>query len=67
MTVGELIKALQDYPEDLPVCYSCCSEYVALEASQLDVLEACEQRADGWVHDKRPDKPTRKYLAFPGN
>lgn len=67
MTVAELIETLKTFPPDLPVVYQCCSEYNTLEAHQLTVDELCQPRPDGWVHEKRPDKPSIKYLAFPGN
>ncbi len=67
MTVAELIEALKGYDQELPVVYQCCSEHTMLEAKQIEILDLCEPRHDDWVHDKRPDKPTRQYLAFPGN
>lgn len=67
MTVAELIDVLTAYPQDLPVAYQCYSEYVLLDDGQIGVAEAGLPRADGWVHDKRPDKETQNYLMFPGN
>jgi hypothetical protein len=67
MTVRELIKLLQTYPGDLPVGYRCCSENLMLKADDLRIIEACEERIDGWIQDKRPDMPSRPYLMFPGN
>lgn len=67
MTVAELIAYLQTQPQDLPVAYRCCSEQVLLEAIDIKIAEECEPRSDGWIQDKRPDKPTRTYLMFPGN
>ena len=67
MTVSELIEFLKLQPQDLQVIYRCCSESCILEASEIYVGEECEPRADGWVQNKRPDKPTQKYLILPGN
>lgn len=67
MTVKELIELLQTAPQDLQVAYRRCSEQLLLEAEEITIVEKCEPRADGWIHDKRPDKPTQMYLMFPGN
>jgi hypothetical protein len=66
MTVSELIKLLQNMPQDLQVAYSKWSEQMILEANQINIIEACEPRNDGWIESKRPDKPAQKYLMFPG-
>ena len=67
MNVGELIKFLKKQSKDLPVAIRMCSEQLLLEASDIRIAELCEPRPDGWVQDKRPDKPSIKYLLFPGN
>ncbi len=67
MTVAELITLLQSKPQDLQVAYALFSEYCLLEAKDIDVEHLCEPRPDGWVHSRRPDKPTQEYLVFPGN
>jgi hypothetical protein len=68
MTVSELIEFLKTQPQDLPVAYQCCSEQVLLETTdQITIESCCEPRADGWVHDARPDKKAVQYLMFPGN
>lgn len=67
MTVKELIAILQSKPQDVEVVYRCCSEFVLLEADDIDIRALCLARADGWVHDARPDKPTQDYLTLPGN
>jgi hypothetical protein len=67
MTVAELISFLQTQPQDLQVAYECYSEACLLEPDEIKLSERCEPRADFWVHDKRPDKPTQTYLMFPGN
>lgn len=67
MTVGELIGLLATYQKDLPVAYRMCSEQVLLEAKDIEVVDLCHPRPDGWIQDKRPDMPTQQYLLFPGN
>lgn len=67
MTVSELIELLKTYPQDLPVAYKLFSEQCLLEAKDISVEELCAEREDGWVANKRPDKPTVKYLVLPGN
>jgi len=67
MTVKELILVLQGQPQDLQVVYRCYSEWCLLEARHIGVEALCEPRPDGWVANRRPDKPTQDYLAFPGN
>lgn len=67
MTVGDLIKLLEQHPKDLPIVYSKWSEYTLLTAEEISVAQLQKPRADGWVHEARPDKPTVSYLAFPGN
>jgi len=67
MTVSELIAFLQTQPQDLQVAYDRYSEHALLEAKDIMVCDACDPRDDGWIQRKRPDKPTQKYLMFPGN
>ena len=67
LTVSELIAVLQEMPQHLPVAFKCCSEQVLLRKSELEIVDACLPRPDGWIQDKRPDKPTTQYLLFPGN
>lgn len=67
MTVKQLIKLLQTFPSTLPVAYRLHSEQCLLEPKEIDIVEACEPRPDGWIEDKRPDKPTKRYLMLPGN
>lgn len=67
MTVKELIAILQSKPQDLQIVYRCCSEFVLLEANDIDIMALCLPRNDGWVANKRPDKPKQDYLTFPGN
>lgn len=64
MTVLELISILSAMPPDLLVAADKFSEQVLLEKDGLVLVEACNPREDGWVHDKRPDKPTRLYLCI---
>lgn len=67
MTVKDLIDLLATYPKDLPVAYRIYSEQCLLEAKDIDVVDLCYPRPDGWVQDKRPDMPTQQYLLLPGN
>jgi len=67
MTVKELIEILQSKPQDIPVAYRCYSEWCLLESDDIGVQPLCLPRADGWVHDARPDKPKTDYLTLPGN
>lgn len=67
LTVSALIEHLKTFDPDLPVAYCLCSEKCIMEADDINVEELCEMRPDGWVANKRPDKPTIKYLVFPGN
>lgn len=67
MTVAELIEFLKTQPQDLQVIHEMCSEYCLLEADAIYIGHACEPRPDGWVPNKRPDKPSKQYLIFPGN
>jgi len=67
ITVSDLIDFLKNQRQDLPVAYRCFSEFVLMEVSEIEISELCHPRADGWVHDNRPDKPTMEYIVFPGN
>jgi len=67
MTVSQLIEFLKTQPQDLQVIYQCMSENALLEENSIYVGYACEPRDDGWVPNKRPDKPSRLYLILPGN
>lgn len=67
MKVSELIAFLQTQQQDLPVAFKRYSEAAVLEADEIKIVEACEPREDGWVANRRPDKPAVKYLMLPGN
>ncbi len=67
MTVSELIKFLETQQPDMQVAFRIYSEYSLMEAGDISVVEACEPRPDGWIHWLRDDKPSQKYLMFPGN
>ena len=66
-TIADLIEHLQTLPQDLPVGYRCYSEECLLDFADLKIEEHCAPREDGWIQNKRPDKPSIKYLIFPGN
>ncbi len=67
MKVKHLIKFLQSQPQNLDVAYCRYSEMCLLVKDDLFIMDGCEPRPDGWVPNARPDKPTKKYLVFPGN
>jgi hypothetical protein len=67
LTVAQLIEFLRAQPQDLLVAFRIYSEQCILEVRDIEIIDACEPRADGWVQDKRPDMPSRAYLVFPGN
>ncbi len=67
MIVSDLIEFLQTQPQHLTVLYRLCSEQTMLESKEIVIEELCLTRPDGWVQNKRPDKPTQTYLVFPGN
>lgn len=67
VTVADLIAFLQQQDPTLLVVYQRFSEQCLLEIEEIEVQDLCEPRDDGWVHSARPDKPTQKYLCFPGN
>lgn len=67
MTVKELIEFLETQPQDIDVAYFKYSDQCLLEKSDISVVELGMLRADGWVHSKRPDQPSKPYLLFPGN
>lgn len=61
MNVAELIEFLKTQRQDLQVIYHCYSEHAQLEQQDIYEGEACEPRADGWIANKRPDKPSKQY------
>jgi len=67
MNVSELISFLKKQPQELHVAYSIFSEQCLLRLEDIKIKEFCEPRPDGWIHNKRSDKPTQLYLLFPGN
>ena len=67
MNVAELIEFLKTQPQDLLVIYQKYSEQQTMFEKEIQVVELCKPREDGWVQNKRPDMPTQKYLMFPGN
>ena len=65
--VSELISFLQTQPQDIEVAYDLYSEHCILEQTDIRIMTACAARPDGWVQDKRSDKPSQTYLMLPGN
>lgn len=60
MTVAELIEHLRQLPQDLLVIIDMHSE--SQLAEHVITIEECEPREDGWVANRRPDKPTQTYV-----
>lgn len=67
VNVAELIKHLQAQPQDLLVGYRQYSEMCLLKPEDIEIMDACAPRPDGWIQRKRPDEATQPYLIFPGN
>lgn len=67
MKIKDLILFLQAQPEDTEIAYQKYSEQCAMKLNDIQVTELCLARPDGWIQNKRPDKPTQMYLLFPGN
>ena len=67
MTVAELIEFLKTQPQDLQVAFQQYSENVLLEKEQITIEVLGVARPDGWVPNRRSDKPAETYLLFPGN
>jgi hypothetical protein len=67
MLVKELIEFLQKQPQDIKVAYRLCSEQCLLQSEEIEIVDLCHPRDDGWVQNKRRDKPTETYLLLPGN
>lgn len=62
MSVADLIELLKTCPQDMLVGISRHSEHCLLQQRNVQVLELCKPRSDGWIHDKRPDMDTQNYL-----
>ena len=67
MTVAEFIQFLSTLPQDLPVAYRCCSESMLLDKDDIQIIDLCKPRYDGWVQNYRIDMDAQKYLLLPGN
>lgn len=67
MKVSELIVFLQKQPQNLDVAIEMFSEKRLLDANEIEVVELCRPRPDGWIQNKRPDMEAQEYLLFPGN
>lgn len=65
MKIRELIELLKTFDPELDVAYAIHSEQCLLEPEDIDVVELCIPRPDGWIQDARPDKPTQTYVRFP--
>lgn len=67
MTVSELIEILKSKQQDMLVAFKCFSEHVLMRPEDISESDLSEARPDGWIHSPRTDKPSAKYLVFPGN
>jgi hypothetical protein len=68
MTVKELRELLATYPDNMPICYSHCSQWTDLEAQEIGTIQAYDN--GGYISQAfRPKDEARvkTYLAFPGN
>jgi len=67
MKVKDLIKFLERQNQEMLVAYEIYSEQCLLKEDNMNVKTLCEPRPDGWVANKRGDKPSVEYLVFDGN
>ena len=67
MTVAEFVEYLKSQPQDITVAYKCWSEQCLLDTRDIETVELCHPREDGWIQNKRPDMETETYLLLPGN
>ncbi len=65
MTVSEFISFLQTQPQHLQVACRTHSEQCLLDVADIIIVALCAPRDDGWIHNRRPDKPTQDYLFLP--
>lgn len=50
MSVADLIELLKTCPQDMLVGISRHSEHCLLQQRNVQVLELCKSRSDGWIH-----------------
>lgn len=64
MTVKELVEFLSGLPQDLPIVYCCCSDYVVLEAQAIKVQKFTDELTYGTAvpHHNLPGE----YRAYSG-
>lgn len=67
MKVKDLIVHLQAQDQEMLVAYCFCSDQKLMHVEEISIIEAGEPRNDDYIHAKRFDKPSQKYLLFPGN
>lgn len=67
MKVKDLIEYLKSLDPEMDVAYKIFSEQCLLDEGDIEIIEGCFPRPDGWIHDKRPDMPVKQYILFPGN
>ena len=67
MTVSDLIEFLKQQPQDIQVAIQMYSDYKLLDFKEIETVEMCNARSDGWIESARPDKQLQSYMLFPGN
>lgn len=67
MIVADLLGFLMTQPLDREIAYKLHSEQCLMELTDINLMQGCEARPDGWVQNARPDKPSRTFILFPGN
>lgn len=75
ITVKELIEHLKQYPEDMPVVYQCCSDWMLLQLEDIEVVKGVKK--DSWIMraydehistmSKENQKGISEFLGFPGD
>ena len=67
-TVKKLREYLAQFPDNMPVVYSCCSQWTALHLKEVSTIEAFDN-GGYWSQVFRPIDGLRAktVLAFPGN
>lgn len=64
MKVKDLIAKLGEFDPELDVVYPLHSEQCIADPEDVQIIIACPARPDGWVQNKRPDKPSQNYLCI---
>ena len=54
MTLGELKKLLEQYPDDVEVIFPKYSDYAHIEAAEVELIKAVPPDDDSWVMRSDP-------------